>query len=99
MQNYAAFHSSPVGVFGYRDDNTARSSAKSKYSCWFQRVHSISLGRSAVVLRIIQSMERRQSMGEVMQSCRSPDFSRISRIDFCVYDDNSIKVTSLGGTP
>ncbi|CAL8406454.1 unnamed protein product [Arctogadus glacialis] len=51
----------------------ARSSAKSRSSSWENRVHWMSLGLSAVVLVVIQSMATRKRIGEMMHPCLTPD--------------------------
>ena len=54
-------------------ERAARSSAKSRSSCWEKRVHQMPLGLSAVAFRMTQSMAIRKRMVEMMQPCRTPD--------------------------
>ena len=51
------------------------SSAKSRSWCWERRDHGIPLLEPSVVVFIIQSVAKRKSVSDRMQSCRTPVFT------------------------
>ena len=80
-------------------ESRAMSSAKSRSWSWERRVHFNPVLEPSVVVFIIQSITKRNSIGDKMQPCRTPVFTEkgsvSSRLCITLYSDLGIVVGLL----